>query len=186
MVAPPVPRTNQENRFLRIPSYDWNRLIKDLQDLNAEVQALGTRADQGGDKGDQGPAGTPGAPGEPGSPGAAGAIGAPGLSGSNGLSAYEIAVLFGFTGTIEEWLALTAPFTLSEAVSLRIIASSPTVQALLRGDIPEYWDGGHIDRDYGLLGDSMDLDLTGSFEITQDGLLIVTENGNNYIAVEGI
>ncbi|GLP64305.1 hypothetical protein TUSST3_09250 [Streptomyces sp. TUS-ST3] len=43
-----------------------------------------------GDQGDQGPAGTDGAPGTP---------------GDDGLSAYEIAVADGFTGTEAEWLA---------------------------------------------------------------------------------
>lgn len=53
----------------------------------------------------QGPEGDPGAPGAPGAPGEPGAPGSPGAPGDDGLSAYEIALADGFTGTVEEWLA---------------------------------------------------------------------------------
>lgn len=47
-----------------------------------------------------GPAGPPGPPGEP------GAAGEPGPQGPPGLSAYQIAVANGFSGTEAEWIAL--------------------------------------------------------------------------------
>ena len=55
-----------------------------------------------GDKGDKGDTGAKGDTGEKGDKGDKGDQGAPG---ENGLSAYEIAVANGFTGTEEEWLA---------------------------------------------------------------------------------
>lgn len=48
--------------------------------------------------------------GDPGATGATGAKGTTGAAGKNGLSAYELAVKQGFTGTLDEWLAsLKAP-----------------------------------------------------------------------------
>ncbi|AMR62824.1 hypothetical protein ABD80_19380 [Bacillus atrophaeus] len=45
-----------------------------------------------------------------GDPGATGATGAKGAAGKDGLSAHELAVQQGFTGTLDEWLAsLKAP-----------------------------------------------------------------------------
>ncbi|MED4861354.1 collagen-like protein [Bacillus atrophaeus] len=49
-----------------------------------------------GEKGDKGSTGATGA---------TGAKGATGVAGKDGLSAYELAVQQGFTGTLDEWLA---------------------------------------------------------------------------------
>lgn len=49
-----------------------------------------------GDKGDPGVPGTDGAKGDPGTPGA---------DGADGDSAYELALLSGFVGTVDQWLA---------------------------------------------------------------------------------
>lgn len=73
----------------------------------------GPKGDKG-DKGDRGDPGTPGAPGakgdkgdrgDPGPKGDKGDRGTPGKAGDNGLSAYQLAVAEGFTGTVQEWLA---------------------------------------------------------------------------------
>jgi hypothetical protein len=55
----------------------------------------------GGGVGPQGPQGLPGIPGPTGQQGDPGI---PGMNGVNGLSAYEIALQNGFTGTEQEWL----------------------------------------------------------------------------------
>ncbi|PRR94640.1 hypothetical protein C6W23_04805 [Bacillus atrophaeus] len=52
-----------------------------------------------GEKGDKGSTGAIGAKGDKGDTGAAG------KDGKDGLSAYELAVQQGFTGTLDEWLA---------------------------------------------------------------------------------
>ncbi|MEC2307594.1 hypothetical protein [Bacillus atrophaeus] len=52
-----------------------------------------------GEKGDKGSTGATGATGSK------GATGAAGKDGKDGLSAYELAVQQGFTGTLDEWLA---------------------------------------------------------------------------------
>ncbi|MGG0052771.1 hypothetical protein [Bacillus atrophaeus] len=66
-----------------------------------------------GEKGDKGSIGATGAKGDKGDTGATGykgATGAAGKDGKDGLSAYELAVQQGFTGTLDEWLAsLKAP-----------------------------------------------------------------------------
>jgi hypothetical protein len=49
--------------------------------------------------------GAPGAPGDPGTPGRPGLPGSPGNPGAPGLSAYQIAVNAGFTGSEADWLA---------------------------------------------------------------------------------
>ncbi|ATO30458.1 hypothetical protein RA13_14360 [Bacillus atrophaeus] len=64
-----------------------------------------------GEKGDKGSTGAIGAKGDKGdtgatgSKGATGATGKDGKDGKDGLSAYELAVQQGFTGTLDEWLA---------------------------------------------------------------------------------
>ncbi|WP_242557170.1 collagen-like protein [Bacillus sp. HU-1818] len=58
-----------------------------------------------GAKGSTGATGDKGDKGDPGATGATGAKGATGVAGKDGLSAYELAVQQGFTGTLDEWLS---------------------------------------------------------------------------------
>lgn len=57
-----------------------------------------------GDTGPQGPQGDPGPKGDTGDTGPKGDKGDPGDPGADGLSAYEVALANGFTGTEQEWL----------------------------------------------------------------------------------
>jgi hypothetical protein len=69
--------------------------------------AQGEKGDKGdpGAQGEKGDKGDPGAQGEKGDKGDPGEAGAQGTPGSNGLSAYELAVLNGYQGSEQEWLA---------------------------------------------------------------------------------
>ncbi|MCG8397248.1 hypothetical protein LWS67_11840 [Bacillus atrophaeus] len=58
-----------------------------------------------GEKGSTGATGAIGDKGDTGATGSKGATGAAGKNGKDGLSAYELAVQQGFTGTLDEWLA---------------------------------------------------------------------------------
>ncbi|MED1228489.1 collagen-like protein [Bacillus nakamurai] len=58
-----------------------------------------------GEKGSTGATGAKGDKGDTGATGARGATGVAGKDGKDGLSAYELAVQQGFTGTLDEWLA---------------------------------------------------------------------------------
>lgn len=79
-----------------------------------------------GAPGDPGPPGDPGAPGAPGAPGTPGAPGADGADGADGLSAYEVAVANGFTGTEAEWqAALKTPASGAQVARLSTGAMSP-------------------------------------------------------------
>lgn len=60
---------------------------------------------ESGDTGPQGPAGETGPQGPKGDTGPEGPTGEQGAPGAAGLSAYDVAVQAGFTGTVEEWLA---------------------------------------------------------------------------------
>lgn len=127
--------------------------MKDLRDLQAEVIALTNRANTGGDKGEkgdpgigtQGPAGV-GIPG----------VGIQGPSGAAGYDAYTLAVLNGFTGSLEDWLA-----------SLQGGSGTNTSSGYAE---LEYHDHGFIDLDYGAL-------FALGPEITHDSYLILTEDG---------
>lgn len=79
MVAP-----NQ--RFRRVGVYEWDDLLKDLRDFQAEVDSI-----TGGGGGGSGTPNTPTV-----------IAGQPGLDGK---SAYQLAIIAGFEGTEEEWLA---------------------------------------------------------------------------------
>lgn len=106
-MATEIRRSTQENRFLRIPSYDWDRLMKDLRDLNEEVRLLAERAYEGGDKGDPGSQGLPGAPGDQGLQGEQGLPGEDGEDLTSGVSSalYRLSVSLGlFGGTETEFL----------------------------------------------------------------------------------
>ena len=63
----------------------------------------GAKGDKG-EKGDKGDKGDPGVDGKDGAKGDKGDKGDPGVDGENGLSAYEVAVANGYTGTVEAWL----------------------------------------------------------------------------------
>lgn len=75
-------------------------------DLVALADITGPQGIQGiqGPQGTQGIQGIPGPPGADGADGAPGAPGAPGADGADGASAYDVAVMNGFTGTVQEWL----------------------------------------------------------------------------------
>ena len=84
-----------------------NQGIQGIQGIQGE-QGLQGETGPKGDTGDQGPQGIPGVKGDTGNTGPAGAKGDTGLTGSqgaNGFSAYQVAVIEGFTGTEAQWLA---------------------------------------------------------------------------------
>lgn len=70
-----------------------------------ESEWLASLVGPAGPAGADGADGAPGPQGEPGPAGADGAPGPAGPTGADGLSAYEVAVAGGFTGTEAEWLA---------------------------------------------------------------------------------
>lgn len=84
--------------------------IQGIQGIQGETGPKGDQGIQGpkGDTGATGPAGPQGdqgIQGPMGPKGDTGAKGADGYNGTNGISAYEVAVVNGFTGTETEWLA---------------------------------------------------------------------------------
>src|SRR6266850_501824 len=98
--------TRNTQRFRRIGKYDFDDLLKDLRDFEAEMLGVKDGVDSGALIGPQGPAGVKGEPGARSTvPGPDGGQGLPGLDGNDGLSAYDIAVENGFDGTEVEWLA---------------------------------------------------------------------------------
>lgn len=119
-------------RFRRVGTYGFDQLLRDLRELDVEIQTLRHGVGGGDAQGEQGPPGVAGKQGDTGAPGTPGKPGV-GTQGDPGLSAYEMAVLIdGFEGTEEEWLdSLKAD---SEAT----IVSDPD-------------DWGFIDADYGLV-----------------------------------
>lgn len=98
---------SSSTRFRRVGSYTLDQLLKDLQEFQAEVTGIGD--------GPPGPAGPQGPSGDPGETGSPGSQGPEGQQGDEGLSAYQIAVFFGFIGSEEEWLASFQPDTLQLA-----------------------------------------------------------------------
>jgi hypothetical protein len=80
--------------------------IQGFQGIQGPVGAQGPKGDAGsqGPKGDTGPQGPQGPAGRDGTSGGGGGGGADGAQGPAGLSAYDLAKVNGFTGTLAEWL----------------------------------------------------------------------------------
>lgn len=93
-------------RFRRVGDYNQDQLLKDLRDLNDEVQKMIANGNgvpipgPPGNDGEPGKDGAPGAPGEPGKDGQDSVI-----PGPPGMSAYDLAVMQGFNGSLDDWLA---------------------------------------------------------------------------------
>lgn len=125
--------TSPTTRFRRVGIYTNDQLLKDLRDLNDEVQAIRETVSGQPVQGPQGPQGLQGLQGIAGTAGATGNRGPQGIqgpAGQDGISAYELAVMLGFNGTETEWLdSLLANVSLSD-------------------------DWGFIDTDYGLITQS--------------------------------
>lgn len=149
MATLPIKSSGQENRFSRIEPYDWDRLIKDLKDLDSEISQLIGRANSGGDAGPPGPPGPPGVGGDDGAPGAPGAQGIPG---TNGYSAYELAFYSGsFAGTLQQWLAsLEGASAYDVAVANGFVGTEAQWLASLSNS-HQVDDFGHPDVDYGFV-----------------------------------
>lgn len=176
-------------RFRKVGQYSQDQLLRDLQELNAEVQALRAGIGSGLIKGDKGDTGAPGVKGD------TGASGADGAPGANGLSAYELFVaLTGYRGSVYDFVR-----DLQIAINTGSNPNEYELPAVIAGHL--YADFGPLDRDYGdVIGvvlvtrdygnidgtpsDAIDLADGPPLALTEDGAYILLEDSSSYVRLE--
>jgi hypothetical protein len=137
-------------RFKRVGDYTEDQLLKDLRDLNEEVQLIIRNGNGVPIPGPPGPVGPAGPDGEQGPIGLQGEDGEPGPAGTDGLSAYETAVLYGFEGGEVEWL-LSLQADSSYEIAVRLYGYNGTYDQWYYESRSVQDDWGFIAEDYGFL-----------------------------------